>query len=216
MGKVRERVKGKEMVVFESDKTGHFTADSVQNYENSLHEHISDDDKIDTKKVKVIERKCNHHIKQFNRMFKVGATWGHEGRVANATTSTNVPPPPVYGLRKDHKNLPHPVRPVCGATQSPNSRLRNFLSQIINNFMDCSDCETECRSGEEMRAAFEAFNNLDDETRIKCKTISMDVKALYPSMSWNEIIIAVKEMILASTMDINNVDWAERLGSIWQ
>ena len=34
--KVRERIKGKEIVVFESDKTGHFTADSVQNYEESL------------------------------------------------------------------------------------------------------------------------------------------------------------------------------------
>ena len=142
-------------------------------------------------------------------MFKVGATWGHEGRVANATTSTNVPPPPVYGLRKDHKDHPHPVRPVCGATQSPNSRLGTFLSQIINNYMDCSDCKTECRSSEEMRAAFEAFNKLDNETRGKCKTISMDVKALYPSMSWEEIVIAVKEMILSSTMDISNVDWAE-------
>ena len=60
------------------NKTGHFTADSVQNYENSLYEHITDDDKIDTQKVKVIEKRCNHHIKQCNRMFKVGSTWKHE------------------------------------------------------------------------------------------------------------------------------------------
>ena len=60
-----------------------------------------------------------------------------------------------------------------------------------------------------MRAAFEAFNNLDAATRAKCKIISMDVKALYPSMSWAEIMITVKEMILNSEMEIMNVDWAE-------
>ena len=37
----------------------------------------------------------------------------------------------------------------------------------------------------------------------------MDVKGLYPSMSWKEIVIAVKEMIMNSEMDINNVDWTE-------
>ena len=36
----------------------------------------------------------------------------------------------------------------------------------------------------------------------------MDVKALYPSMKWSEIIKAVKEMILKSPMVIENVDWA--------
>ena len=114
--KVRERIKENEIVVFESDKTGHFTVDSVENFENSLQEHTRNDTKIDNKKVKVIEQRCNHHIKQFNRMFRVGVSWGHQSRVANATTATNVPPPPVYGLRKDHKDPPHPVRPVCGAT----------------------------------------------------------------------------------------------------
>ena len=80
-------------------------------------------------------------MKQFKRMFKVGSTHGHEDRVAGATTSTNTPAPPMYGLRKDHK--PHddkeigpPVRPVCGASDSPNSRLSNFLSRIINDYAD--------------------------------------------------------------------------------
>ena len=78
MLKVRDRIKENEIVVFESVKTGHFTVDSFHNYENSLHDHVKDDDKIDTKKVKVIEKRCNQHIKPFNRLFKVGATWKHE------------------------------------------------------------------------------------------------------------------------------------------
>ena len=35
----------------------------------------------------------------------------------------------------------------------------------------------------------------------------MDVKALYPSMKWTEIIKSVKEMILKSPMTVENVDW---------
>ena len=151
----------------------------------------------------------HNHTKQFNRMFRVGATWGHERRVANATTSTNVPPPPLYGLRKDHKPVPHPVRPVCGARISPNSRLGHFLSRVINDYVDCEESQTECHSSEEMRAAFEAFNNLDKNERAKCKIISMDIKALYPSMSWEQIIVSVKELILQSDMNILNVDWQE-------
>jgi hypothetical protein len=60
-----------------------------------------------------------------------------------------------------------------------------------------------------MRAAFEAFNNLEHRKRAKCKIISMDIKALYPSMSWEQIIIAVKELILDSSMEISNIDWTE-------
>ena len=54
-------------------------------------------------------------------------------------------------------------------------------------------------SSEDMRAAFEAFNDYDEETREGCQMVSMDVKALYPSMSWDAIVWAVKEMIMMLT-----------------
>ena len=76
-------------------------------------------------------------------MFGVGSTWGHEERVAGASTSTNVPPPPMYGLRKDHKvvlpgeeqNGPD-VRPICGAKEAPNSKFSHLLSMLINHYAD--------------------------------------------------------------------------------
>jgi hypothetical protein len=71
----------------------------------------------------------NNHLRQFNRMFRVGATWGHEERIAGASTSTNVPPPTKYGLRKDHKSVHQgqekfgsEVRLVYAANESPNGR----------------------------------------------------------------------------------------------
>ena len=39
--------------------------------------------------------------------------------------------------------------------------------------------------------------------------VSMDFKALYPSMSCDAIICAVKEMIMRSRMSIFDVDWRE-------
>ena len=37
----------------------------------------------------------------------------------------------------------------------------------------------------------------------------MDVKALYPSMEWDEIITSVREMIEESEMEVEGVDWHE-------
>ena len=60
-----------------------------------------------------------------------------------------------------------------------------------------------------MRAAFIDFNKKNEEIKRKCEIISMDVKALYPSMGWSEIVKSVKWMIQNSEMKISNVDWHE-------
>ena len=64
-------------------------------------------------------------------------------------------------------------------------------------------------SSEDMRAEFEIFNGYSVAVREECQLVSMDVKALYPSMSWTAIVCAVKEMIENSSMDIDDVDWRE-------
>ena len=103
----------------------------------------------------------NQHLSQFNRMFSVGITWGQPERISGASTSSNIPPPAKYCLRKDHKNIQqgqerfgHPTRPVVGATEAPNSRFGHFLSMMINNYADCAEHSHECDSSEDMRAAF--------------------------------------------------------------
>ena len=165
---IKERIRDKEVVVFATDKTGELSIDSTSNYLDALKEHTVNDRKIDKKTVKTLENRCNDHLKQFNKMFSVGATFGHEQRVANASTATNVPAPPLYGLRKTHKPVPDPpVRPVCGASNAPNSRLGHFLSRIVNHFTDCTENSTECKSSEDMRAAFSTFNKIDKNTKLK-------------------------------------------------
>ena len=80
---------------------------------------------------------------------------------------------------------------------------------LINNYADDANHENECESGEDMKAAFEKFNNLDKKTRMECENVSMDVKALYPSMRWDLIVTAVRMMIENSELEIQNVDYHE-------
>ena len=122
----------------------------------------------------------------------------------------------MYPLHKDHK-VPVPgqevkgpeARAVCGAREAPNSRLGHFLSMILNDFSDDANHESECASSEEMKAAFGKFNSLEKEVRMRCRIVSMDVKALYPSMRWDLITRAVKKMITKSELEVKNVDYHE-------
>ena len=214
MKEIKEKVKMKEIVVFTTDKSGRFTVDTPQNYEEAVAEHTRADAEVGKEKVRQVETRMNQHMKQFNKMFRVGSEHEHERRVEMATHSTNTPAPPLYGLRKDHKATVDeergpPVRPVCGATQAPNSRLSNFLSRIVNDYAEAVGIKTECKSSEEMRAAFEQYNNGDPDVKSKCEVLSMDVKALYPSMEWEEVLTAVEELIEASPEEIKGADYEE-------
>ena len=84
----------------------------------------------------------------------------------------------------------------------------NFLSMIVNDFMDAEDYEDEVRSSEEMRAKFEAYNQ---ETGDKSKTraLSMDVKGLYPAMTRAESKKSVIDMVCNSDVSVENVDYDE-------
>ena len=212
---IKKEIKENKIVVFTTDKSGKFSADTPENYEIAVHKHTEKDEELkEDDRVRVIENKINQHMRQFNKMFQVGKNHEHEGRVMAATISSNTPAPPMYGLRKDHKTATNeregpPVRPVCGASEAPNSRLSHFLSRVINDYCNVAKIETECRSGEEMKAAFERFNGEEEDARMNCKIISMDVKALYPSMEWDEIDIAVRELIETSDKDVEGVDWQE-------
>ena len=76
---------------------------------------------------------------------------------------------------------------------------------MIDHYADSVDKHSECKSSEEICAAFEDFNKLNKNVREKCKIISMDVKALYPSMIWVDIVKAVREIIVNSDMEIENI-----------
>ena len=118
--------------------------------------------------------------------------------------------PPLYGLRKDHKQVPieeeklgPPTRPVCGATKSPNGALSNILSEVLERLSDCEDMKigTECRSTEEMIAEFNRINGDVNEEGEKV-IFSTDVKALYPSLKANYVADVISKMYEESDLRV--------------
>ena len=80
---------------------------------------------------------------------------------------------------------------------------------MINNYADCAGNRYECDSSEDMRASFEEYNDSEIEDKEMFRIVSMDIKALFPSMKWVYIIKAVRDMIEESDMNIEDVDWHE-------
>ena len=125
---LKDKIEKKEIVVFKSDKSGKLTVDTPANYSEAISTHTVNDSEITDSELRKIENSMNDHSRQLNKIFQVGSKWHHQGRVAAASTSTNVQAPAFYGLRKDHKNAPTgeeergpPVRPICSAREAPNT-----------------------------------------------------------------------------------------------
>ena len=218
----RNKIKEKEIVVSKTDKSGLLCADSISNYKEAVKVHTKDDKSVDWKTVQKIESNMNEHLKAFNRMLNVGSKPDQHGntqedRVNKASISTNVPPPPLYILRKDHKNVPPdqenkgpPGRPVCSASDAPNSRFSHFLSKIIKPYADSVEDSHECKSSEEMRSLIDKYNDENSSGDKKKGVIfGMDAKALFPSLRIDSCMRAVKDLIKNSDITEKNLNWWE-------
>ena len=82
-----------------------------------------------------------------------------------------------------------------------------MLSIVINAMADHYDTGTETNSTEDMIASIDMFNreNTDNNMLI----ISMDVKALYPSLDVKEVSKTVAEIYRESKFEIQGVDYEE-------
>ena len=96
---------------------------------------------------------------------------GTRGRAKSSALSKNSSIPRLKGLRKTHKKVEvakivegPDQRPVCLAKQSPNGALSHIQSEIVNALADNldKDINTECRTTEEMLAALEKVNAVED------------------------------------------------------
>ena len=144
-------------------------------------------------------------------------------RIRQAFTSVGGRPGPLYLLVKDHKKIKEgetmpPTRPVCNARGGPGSRLSNLLSVILNKASDSIKAKTECMSTEEALRSILECNRKIKSGRYGGRAqelviVSMDVKALYPSLRKKEVCNVIKEvltdLIKSQVYTIENVDWHE-------
>ena len=133
-------------------------------------------------------------------------------KVANNFLASNNEIPPLYGLRKDHKEVPEgeegkgpPQRPVCGAVVASNFRISHFISSILQPVIQQS--KHPCSSTEDMLSRVKLVNETVDLTN--CVIGSMDVKALYPSIDIDFAVEKCVEMIIESDVKFQNVNTDE-------
>ena len=151
------------------------------------------------------------HTFQMAKILGLCKTSNDTKRLTSTLLNTNIRPPSLYLVMKDHKNVPEgqsiPGRPICGATCSHNSQLSHILSIIVNSMADHYDVGTESDSTEDMIGNINKFNSTKKEGEIEI--ISMDVKALYPSLNIEEVASTLAQIYEEGDLVIEGVNWEE-------
>ena len=159
---LEKRVESGEVVTMQTDKSRKLTINNLDYYIEQMKPHLRDDPHVTTDEQNTMERTLTGHAIQWGRILQMGRRGDtnnnndkHWTRIKSALTTKTAFTPPLYGLPKDHKKLPegredqgHPVRPVCGATESMNGPLPDAPSETLTTPGDEMDetIDTLCLS----------------------------------------------------------------------
>ena len=198
---LKQRRKEKEVICFPTDKSGVMSIDSPENYVLAMEPHIQGTTKVTQQDYDNSEKLLNSHIQSWCSILKFNE------RVSNNYQTTNNAIPPLYGLRKDHKDSPDivmgpPTRPVCGAIVASNYRASHFISSIIKPVLNLAP--EACNSTEDLLSRIEHINKNEDLTG--CIIGSMDVDALYPSIDIEFAVDRCVDLILESGIEFKDVN----------
>ena len=211
MKSIKMKVNEEEWVVMQSDKSKRLTANTKQNYLERLNAHTEGDGAVGLDDKNKIERELNATTLQLARILNLGEKWNasnrHWCRVKSALRTRSCLIPPLYGLPKDHKDVPPdqehlgpPLRPVCGATESANGALSELLTEILTKVGDESDKESfNCLSNEELMAALSEVNKKDMKEPI---IFSMDVVSMFPNLNVERVAEIAASEFLESNLKI--------------
>ena len=200
---MQKRSKNDKIVCFQTDKSGKMSVDSKSNYVSGMKSHHENMETTSDTEYASIENVLNAHI----------TAWGHilnmNRRTQRNFVATHNIVPPLYGLRKDHKNFNSavegpPLRPVCGAVVGSNMRILYFLSSILRPVIALSEDVSD--STEDMLSRVSKCNESDVSD---CIVGSMDVEALYPSIDIDFDVDRCIELLRESGIKFTNVDFDE-------
>ena len=203
-----------EVVVFETDKSGRFAADSKENYSRASEPHIVNDTTITEEEHVKCQKEINAHAIMWTRILKAGEKAGNtaESRVKrNITVAAGSHGlAPLYTLRKDHKvyedkEIGPPVRPVCGGSAAYNNKFSHLISSLLKHVW--KDCDTACENTEEILAEIRDHNQhgIEGDAVIG----SLDVKALYPNLDVGFTAEIVAKEFRESQFEVEGIDYKE-------
>ena len=209
--KLRKRQKDREIVVFQTDKSGKLVVDTPENYVEAARPHVEKDDLVSIEEFRTTEKLINAHSVFWLKMLGVAKDSGDSSRFKMSMQSEGSQFATLYTYRKDHKPCEDrikgpPVRPLCDVSDSYGHRLTHFISVILKEISDKEP--TMCDSTEDMLAAIKEAN---ETGKINENTVvgSLDVKALYPSLDLDFTIDVVADEFFHSDVKIDGVDYEE-------
>ena len=127
--KLRKRVKNKEIVIYQTDKSGKLCVATPEAYKRQGDKHVASDKVVDCKEIEESQKELSCPLRAYNLMFSAGRDQGEKGQasVGRAKELKSQTIPIMSQLLKDHKKVPvgtdPPTRPVCGGSSSINGEV---------------------------------------------------------------------------------------------
>ena len=198
------RIAEGELLVTPTDKSGKLVVCLPTTYREAAKVHLDKDQEVPWTKLPEVEREVNRHTAVLRKVLGIGsAHTSQQHRLLGALKSCDSAAPALRLVWKDHKSyqtIP-PTRGICSATVGPLSRSAEVLSMITSAALSCEQSTEECRSTEEMqRAVLDANQRIREENIEGTMVMSMDVDALFPSMTLEDVLETVMELFLSTEL----------------
>ena len=139
---ILKRVKGGELVIIPTDKSGNLAVMSLGTYIRAGMKHTLRDRAVGWEDIKNSQRELNGHVSMMIKIFKIGSYWEHGLRIRESMMGENQSICPLSLLFKDHKGwtagmgtVP-PTRPVAGGHLGINLHISEIVSDILDPIVD--------------------------------------------------------------------------------
>ena len=142
MERLCKRVQSGEIVIYPTDKSGKLAVTTLENYEKQGNEHVRGDRKIGWPEVQKIMNEVKGHLRALNKIFNTGSSHSKKSmeRAWKAKEAMATILPNLCIFPKDHKPLKPDgqpkTRPVCGASETINQELSEWISTLIVGSLD--------------------------------------------------------------------------------
>ena len=138
----------KDIVVYQTDKSGRFAVDTRDNYRVACQPHVENDPVVTEELHERAQAEANAHSVLWVRILNAGEGVGGQARIRSNMLVNDSTLAPLYALRKDHNNVTDhnvgpPVRPVCGAVKAYNRKLSHLISFIFCRGVERRECVPE-------------------------------------------------------------------------
>ena len=171
---------------FQTDKSGRWAVDSIQNYTTATEKHLQNGvTEITLEEYNYIEKEVNCHATALLRI--IGLNDDNKGkRLRHICTPKGINFAQLNSLRKDHKPVQESeeeigpkTRPLCGCQDCATKRVSHLLCKILKPLVP--ESTTHCESTQDLLKEIKELNN-DEDVQINGNWIigSLDIEALYP------------------------------------